>query len=97
MREYEVTPGGLRPRARAARRGRGGDVADNAAIVAAAVRRREGPARDVVLLNAAAAIIAAGLAPSCTTALPLATQRSTAARRGEKWTRSSRAHQEVAA
>jgi anthranilate phosphoribosyltransferase len=39
---------------------RGGDAADNAAIIEGVLRGERGPRRDVVLLNAAAAIVAGG-------------------------------------
>jgi anthranilate phosphoribosyltransferase len=41
----------------------GGDVADNAARVHAIVQGETGPVRDIVLLNAAAALVVAGVAP----------------------------------
>lgn len=42
----------------------GGDAATNAGIIEAVLRGEQGPRRDVVLLNAAAAIVAGGAAPS---------------------------------
>jgi anthranilate phosphoribosyltransferase len=42
----------------------GGDAADNAKIIEAIFRGEKGPRRDVVLLNAAPAIVAAGAAPT---------------------------------
>ena len=41
----------------------GGDAQQNAEIVRSVLRGKEGPQRDVVLLNAAAALLVAGLAP----------------------------------
>jgi anthranilate phosphoribosyltransferase len=41
----------------------GGDAADNAAIVNAVLGGQPGPHRDVVLLNAAAGLVAAGVSP----------------------------------
>ncbi len=41
---------------------RGGDAAENAAIIRRVLSGEKGPARDVVLLNAAAALVAGGLA-----------------------------------
>jgi anthranilate phosphoribosyltransferase len=43
---------------------RGGDAAENAARVHAVLAGEPGPSRDVVLLNAAAALVAAGAAPT---------------------------------
>ncbi len=45
---------------------RGGDAAANAAILCAIFAGEPGPRRDVVLLNAAAVLIAAGVVPSAT-------------------------------
>ena len=67
---YEVTPGGVRefrldPRelgfeAAPAGEVRGGDAAANAARVRDVLKGAEGPGRDIVLLNAAAALVAIG-------------------------------------
>ena len=46
---------------------RGGDAAANAAILRSIFAGEPGPRRDVVLLNAAAVLIAAGVVPSATT------------------------------
>jgi anthranilate phosphoribosyltransferase len=43
---------------------RGGDAADNAVIVRGVLDGRPGPARDIVLLNAGAALLVAGRVPS---------------------------------
>ncbi|HWW08677.1 MAG TPA: anthranilate phosphoribosyltransferase [Candidatus Acidoferrales bacterium] len=69
---YEVTPGGVRefsldPRELGFEPAplwalRGGDAPDNAARVCAILEGEPGPGRDVVVLNAAAAIVAAGAA-----------------------------------
>jgi len=40
----------------------GGDVAENAAILEKVLKGEAGPRRDIVLLNAAAALVAAGVA-----------------------------------
>ena len=50
----------------------GGDPAENAATVRAVLAGESGPGRDLVLLNAAAAIYAGGGAPDLARALPLA-------------------------
>jgi anthranilate phosphoribosyltransferase len=50
----------------------GGDVHENARIVRSILEGERGPKRDVVLLNAAAALVAAQCADSLDAALPLA-------------------------
>ncbi len=50
----------------------GGDVAENARIIRSVLEGERSPRRDVVLLNAAAALAAAGLAGNIRAALPLA-------------------------
>jgi anthranilate phosphoribosyltransferase len=50
----------------------GGDVAINAAIIRSILKGERSPRRDVVLLNAAAALVAAGRADSIRDAIPLA-------------------------
>jgi len=50
----------------------GGDAAENAAIIREILRGAVSPRRDVVLLNAAAALVAAGKADHLSDALPLA-------------------------
>lgn len=50
----------------------GGDAAENAAIIRAIVGGEKSPRRDVVLLNAAAALVAAGRADHIGEAVPLA-------------------------
>lgn len=74
MTQYEIRPEDFgfecAPRSAIA----GGDVAHNVAIIRHLFSGGNGPARSVVLLNAAAAIMAAGLAPTLQAALPLATQ-----------------------
>ncbi|MCC5848638.1 MAG: anthranilate phosphoribosyltransferase [Verrucomicrobia bacterium] len=51
---------------------RGGDPAENAQITLSILRGEEGPKRNVILLNAAAAICAGGKAPSLEAALQVA-------------------------
>ena len=51
---------------------RGGDAADNAQIARAILDRQQGPARDIVLLNAAAALLVAGHAPTVVEGLAVA-------------------------
>jgi anthranilate phosphoribosyltransferase len=50
----------------------GGDAAENAAIIRAVLGGEKSPRRDVVLLNAAAALVAAGKAEHIGAAIPLA-------------------------
>jgi anthranilate phosphoribosyltransferase len=72
VRAYEVTPEefGL---ARATLRDiGGGDAQENAGIIRKILSGEESPRRDVVLLNAAAALVAAARADSIAEALPLA-------------------------
>jgi anthranilate phosphoribosyltransferase len=52
----------------------GGDAAENAKIIEAVLRGERGPRRDVVLLNAAPAIVAAGAAPTWKEGIRLAAE-----------------------
>lgn len=72
IREFEVSPddAGL-PRAPAESL-RGGDPAENAAALLALLEGAPGPYRDVVLLNAAAGLVVAGVAPTLRDAVPIA-------------------------
>ena len=72
VRSYEVAPEEF-----GMNRGRledisGGDAAENAAIIREVLGGQKSPRRDVVLLNAAAALVAAGKADHLKDALPLA-------------------------
>ncbi|MBF0285496.1 MAG: anthranilate phosphoribosyltransferase [Magnetococcales bacterium] len=72
VRGYTVTPEqfGL---TRAPRESlQGGDAEQNAAITRAILQGEPGPRREIVLLNAAAALLAAGLAPSLAEGIALA-------------------------
>ncbi len=72
VRTYEVTPEefGL---GRASLEGlSGGDAMENAAIVRKILEGEKSPRRDIVLMNAAAALVAAGAAGSLCDAVPLA-------------------------
>jgi anthranilate phosphoribosyltransferase len=94
MHSYEIRPEDFgfeaAPRSAVA----GGDVAHNVALVRRLFEGDNGPARSVVLLNAAAAIAAAGLAPSIQAALPLATQSLDSGAAAEKVTALVRLTQE---
>ena len=74
VRTYEVTPEefGLQraPLAEIA----GGDAPGNAAIIRAVLNGKKSPRRDVVLLNSAAALVAAGRAEHLADGIPLATR-----------------------
>ncbi len=72
--EYEVHPEQLGFRPGTIDAIRGGDAAANAAIIRAALAPKgsEGPRRDIVLLNAAAALVAAGAVPSLAEGVQLA-------------------------
>jgi anthranilate phosphoribosyltransferase len=50
----------------------GGDAAANARMTLAVLKGEKGPHRDIVLLNSAAALLVAGVAPSIQAALPVA-------------------------
>jgi anthranilate phosphoribosyltransferase len=52
----------------------GGDAAENAEIIRAVLKGEKSPRRNVVLLNAAAALVAAGRADHIAAAIPLAAQ-----------------------
>ena len=60
VKSYEVTPEELGLQRAEARALAGGDADENAAILRAVLGGEQGPRRDVVLLNAAAAIVAGG-------------------------------------
>ncbi len=53
---------------------RGGDAAENAAIIRRVLSGEKGPARDVVLLNAAAALVAGGVASELREGIALAAE-----------------------
>jgi len=72
IRTYEVTPEEFGMNRATLDDISGGDAAANAEIIAEILRGRKSPGRDVVLLNAAAAVVAAGRADHLADALPLA-------------------------
>ena len=74
VRTYEVTPEEFGIKRARLEDIAGGDTGSNAAIVRDILTGRKSPRRDVVLLNAAAAMIAAGKADHLGNALPLAEQ-----------------------
>jgi anthranilate phosphoribosyltransferase len=97
MRQYEIRPEDFgfqaAPRAAIA----GGDVAHNVKVIRHLFDGGNGPARSVVLLNAAAAIAAAGLAPTLADALPLAERSLDSGAAGATIDRLARLTQEFAA
>jgi anthranilate phosphoribosyltransferase len=74
VRAYEVTPEEFGIKRARLEDIAGGDAGSNAAIVRDLLTGRKSPRRDVVLLNAAAAMVAAGKADHLGNALPLAEQ-----------------------
>ena len=74
VRTYEVTPEEFGIERARLEDISGGDAYTNAAIIRDILAGTESPRRDVVLLNAAAALVAAGKADHLGSALPLATQ-----------------------
>lgn len=74
VRTYEVTPEEFGMKRARLEDISGGDAAANAVIIRELLAGRKSPKRDVVLLNAAAALVAAGKAEYLAEALPLAAQ-----------------------
>lgn len=74
VRKYEVMPELFGMKRAPMESLTGGDAVENAAIIRAIVSGEKSPKRDVVLLNAAAALVAAGRADSIVEALPIAAE-----------------------
>jgi anthranilate phosphoribosyltransferase len=72
VRSYEVTPEEFGMKRASLEQISGGDASANAAIIREVLSGEKSPRRDVVLLNAAAALVAAGRADHLADALPLA-------------------------
>ncbi len=72
VRAYEITPEEFGLRRAPIQDIVGGDAAGNAAIIRKILAGETSPCRDIVLLNAAAALVAAGRAEHLAEALPLA-------------------------
>jgi len=72
VRTYEVTPDEFGLKSAPLNTIAGGDAAQNAAIIRAVLDGERSPRRDVVVLNAAAALVAAALADHIAEAIPLA-------------------------
>jgi len=72
VRSYEVDPEEFGMKRAPLQEISGGDALENAAIIRAVLGGEKSPRRDVVLLNAAAALVAAGRAEHIAKAIPLA-------------------------
>jgi anthranilate phosphoribosyltransferase len=72
VRSYEVEPEEFGLKQATLQEIAGGDAGGNAAIIRAVLEGEKSPRRDVVLLNAAAALVAAGKADHIAQAVPLA-------------------------
>ena len=72
VRAYEVTPEQFGLQSASLEAIAGGDAARNAAIIRAVLDGERSPRRDIVVLNAAAALVAAALAETMAEAIPLA-------------------------
>jgi anthranilate phosphoribosyltransferase len=72
VRTYEVNPEEFGMRVATLEEIAGGDAADNAAIVREVLGGKKSPRRNVVLLNSAAALVAAGRTDRLMQAIPLA-------------------------
>ncbi len=72
VRSYEVKPEEFGMACATLQDISGGDATENAAIIRAILNGEKSPRRDVVLLNAAAALVAAGRADRISAAIPLA-------------------------
>jgi anthranilate phosphoribosyltransferase len=74
LRTYEVTPEEFGLQRASLSKLAGGDAAANAAIIREVLSGKKSPRRDVVLLNAAAALVAAGSADHLVEAFPIAVE-----------------------
>jgi anthranilate phosphoribosyltransferase len=74
VRSYEVEPEEFGMARATLQEISGGDATENAAIIRAVLGGEKSPRRDVVLLNSAAALVAAGRADRIADAVPLAAQ-----------------------
>lgn len=74
VRSYEVEPEEFGMRTATLSEISGGDAAQNAEIIRAVLKGEKSPRRDVVLLNAAAALVAAGRAEHIANAIPMAAE-----------------------
>ena len=74
VRSYEIEPEEFSMARAALEDVAGGDAVENAAIIRAVLSGEKSPRRDVVLLNSAAALVAAGRTDHIAQAIPLAAQ-----------------------
>ncbi len=74
VRSYEVEPEEFGMKRATLQDISGGDATENAAIIRAVLSGEKSPRRDVVLLNAAAALVAAGRADRIAEAVPIAAE-----------------------
>jgi anthranilate phosphoribosyltransferase len=74
VRSYEVEPEEFGMKRAALKDISGGDAAENAQIIREVLGGKKSPCRDVVVLNAAAALVAAGKADHIAQAVPIAEQ-----------------------
>jgi len=74
IRRYDISPEDFGLRTAAIAEIQGGDTNANAEIIRRIVAGERSPRRDVVLLNAAAALVVAGRADSISAAIPVAAQ-----------------------
>ena len=72
---------------------KGGDAVANAAIIRSVFDGKSGPARDVVVANAAAALVVGQRATELKTAAAIAAESMTAVGRAVSWTNSSNSAQ----
>ena len=72
MRSYEIEPEEFGMNRASLQEISGGDANENAAIIRAILAGEKSPRRDIVILNAAAALVAAGRADHIAGAIPLA-------------------------
>jgi anthranilate phosphoribosyltransferase len=74
VRTYEVTPEEFGLARASLKEIAGGDAAENAEIIRGILSGKKSPHRDIVLLNSAAALVAAGRADHLSDAMPIAAQ-----------------------
>jgi anthranilate phosphoribosyltransferase len=91
IREFTITPEDAGLRRAPAAAVKGGDPAENAAALAALLEGAPGPYRDIVLLNAAAALVVAGRAPALREGVDIAARSIDCGAAGEVLARLRRA------
>ena len=84
VRSYEVTPEEFGMQRASVEEISGGDAVENAAIIREVLAGKKSPRRDVVLLNSAAALVAAGKAEHLGDALPVAARSIDSGAAGKK-------------